>query len=301
VISFIELSLAPGVSGFDGTLVANQFNPSLQQELGQLPTKPNLLWIDANSFLNDAVTHPSAHGLTNVSDSIAFEAGDGIPSTIPSEEQSGYFFYDDIHPSTSVHQQFATFVANHLRLEKDATDAFLVTDSALTLDDRSGFESHGLAPTESDFDFTSSTFESHHRSKSLTLGGFEAYWELGLKQRFTHRSGTSESGAASLDLAYDSETLATTNANLELGLHLTNKLLVELSLNPVFAHHGGQISARQTSGFNAFTTADQSAYDVHTARATLIYAPTSRSNFSAGFLVGTDDTWSANLGYGIHF
>ena len=164
VISLIDLSLAPGVSGFNGAAIARQVNASLKQKLAQLPVKPNLLWIDANSFLNDTVANPAAYGLTNVTESLAFNAGDGIPSTIPPEDQAGYLFYDDIHPSTRVHQQFATFVASHLRLEKDATDAFLVTDAALTLDDRSGFESHGLSHSQSDFSFTNTTFESHRRS-----------------------------------------------------------------------------------------------------------------------------------------
>ncbi|YCM44782.1 SGNH/GDSL hydrolase family protein [Verrucomicrobiaceae bacterium 227] len=400
VISMIDLSLAPGVSGFDGGSLAKQFNTTLQQKLTQLPTSPRLLWIDANAFINDAASHPSAYGLTNVTESIAFDAADGIPSTLSLEEQEGYLFYDHIHPSTTVHQQFAAFVASHLRLKNDATDAFLVTDALLGLDDRSGFETRALKASQFDFNISTSSSENHlgqHRRstqnyradldyaltdhliigvealytdgesgpsnfesvgigldallhgssgpflweaglglgflngeldrdyqtgtltasseheaslftlhaalrrESFTLGGLPAYWELGLKHRFAHRSGSRESGAASLDLAYQSETLSTTLANLELGLHLSSKFLLEFSLNPVLAHHGGEISASQTNGFHPFSTSDQSGYDTDTARTTLIYSPSEYSNLSAGLLIGTDDTWSAHLGYGIRF
>jgi len=400
VISGFDLGVAPGVSGFDGSSVASQFNSTLQQKLARLPTSPNLLWIDAHSFLNDAVTNPSAYGLNNITDSLAFNASDGIPSTIPLNEQAGYLFYDDIHPSTGVHEQFAAFVASHLRLAQDATDAFLVTDALLALDDRSGFETLGLQPAQFHFNIATSTSENHRghrrrstqsvradldfalsenvilgteaiysdgesgpssfesvgiafdallhgsrgpllwetglglgflngelnrdyptgtfaasseheaslftlhatlRNESLKFGSLDAYWEFGLKQRFAHRAETSESGAASLDLAYQSETLSTTIAHLKLGLYLSSKLLLELSLNPVLAHHGGEISASQTSGFHPFTTSDQSGYDTHTARASLIYSPTSRSSINTGLLIGTDDTWSAHLGYRIRF
>lgn len=400
IISLIDLSLAPGISGFDGSSVANQFNTSLKQKLARLPTSSKLLWIDANSFLNDTVNHPSAYGLTNVTQSIAFSAGEGISSTIPPEDQAGYLFYDDIHPSTAVHEQFAAFVASHLRLESDATHSYLVTDALLELDDHSGFDSRALDRGQLDFHFSTNTLEnqpgadrrntqayradldyglshrltigaeaiysdgesgrstfksagfgidallrgthgqliwetglglghlsgnlerdyqtgtfsagSEHeaslftlhaavRNESLSIGDLSAYWELGFKQRLAHRSGTTESGAASLDLAYDSQTLTTTVANFELGLHLSSKLLLELSLNPILARHGGEISATQANGLQSFETSDQSGYDVHTARASLIFAPTVSSNIRATFLIGIDEIWSANLGYGIRF
>ena len=398
VISLANPALAVGITNFDseGSRVTRLFNEQLRQKLATMPDRPNLLWIDSDALLNDAVTHPSAFGLTNITDSIAPQAGEGIPTTLSPEEQEGYLFFDDIHPSTAVHRQFATYVAHHLKLGKDARAAFLVTDALLGFDDRFGFESPDLEKGHFDFKVSTSTLEARSRSTQSirgdfdfavtdhfqlggeflyaegdsgpsdfdafgfgldailngqagpylwevglgigylngdldrdyrlgtftasgeheatlftlhtalrkdkwTLAGIDGYWELGLKQRFAHRSSATETGAASLNLHYDSELLSTTIANIEMGFDFSRQFRLEMALNPVLYHHGGEISARQAEGLAGINTPDLSNYDAHTARASLFFSPTEASTLSATFAIGTDDFWSGSLGYQIRF
>lgn len=399
IISLLNLGLAPGIGGFEtqGARLADTFNARLKKSLNGIP---NSLWIDANAFLNDAVANPAAYALGNVTNSAAPDAEEGIPSPLTSVEQDSYLFYDDIHPTTAVHRQFAGFVAEHLRLGWALDDAFLITDALLGLDDRSGFETSRLEAGKFDFKFSTSYFENRSaprkrsteslradldfaiseryllgleflyaegdsgrsdleasgvgidallhgtrgvlrweaglglgflsgdlardypvgtfaatgeheaglvsahvalRDDHWSFAGLEGFWQIGLKQRFVRRSTARETGAASLDLAYESKTLATTIASFGLGFDLSNRFALEMSLDPILFHSGGEISARQASGLASFTTPDQSGYESHTARANLIYAPTPDSSASAGFVVGSDDTWGANLAYRLHF
>lgn len=402
VISLLNIGLSPRADGFqaDGAGITGLFNARLKQSLQDSSQQANLLWIDSNAFLNDAFNTPSSYGLSNVTDAAAPQAREGIPSTLTPEEQDSYLFYDEIHPTTGVHEQFARFVSHHLALENDVPDLFLVTDAALALDDRFGFENQGLTTGQTDFQV--STFHNENKSgpqrrqttgiradldlavtNNLIIGGeffysegdssrsdFEAKgfgldasyrkthgkldwelglgagaiwgdltrdynvgtfsaesqqdaqvltahtalrnsnwsicgraasWEIGLKQRFIRQNGATESGAASLDLSYSGESLHTTLANLELGLRLNSKLNLELALNPVLFHDGGNIEARQSTGLASFSTSDYSGYDVHTARASLIFTPTESSTLSADLVAGSEKTWSTNLTYRLRF
>jgi len=402
VISLMNIGLAPRSDGFaqQGAEIARLFNSRLKNGLQSSLQKSKLIWIDADALLNDAVANPAIYGLTNVIDAAAPRARDDIPSNLPPEKQAEYLFYDDIHPTTGVHRQIARFVSHHLSLEKDTQALFLVTDAALHLDDRFGFENADLQAGQSDLQITTfftenqagsarrqtrglradldlaltdqlslgarfvhsegessrSDFESlglgidlTHRTKvkkldweiglgaghlwgdftrnyklgtfraasnqkasvynihtalrnpSWTPAGLDAYWEIGLKHRFVRRSASSESGAASLDLHYSHETLSTTLAHLEIGLHLTPKFDLQLALNPVLFHQGGEISARQHDGLATFSTPDRSAYDTHTVRTSLIYHPTSSSSLSTDFTIGSDNLWSTNLSYRLRF
>ncbi|MEN8866265.1 MAG: SGNH/GDSL hydrolase family protein [Akkermansiaceae bacterium] len=405
VVSTINLGLTPSGAGLQekGALITTSLNSKLKDNLRSLPLSANLLWIDSDAFLNDAVSDPSAYNFINTTDPIAPQASDGIPSGIPFEKQSDYLFYDDIHPSTAAHKQFSRFVTNHLTLSSEVSDLNLVTDSALTLDDNFGFEKTKLTAGQSDFSFsgfhseneTSQTRrqttgirsdldyaifnnflvggEFFHadgnagRTKILSMGlgldatyrgtfnnrpglewetGFGAgftwgnmtrdydlgnleansdqdtsvftihaamrnmnwkigsvpvRWEIGLKQRFVNRGSAKESDAASLNLRYESETLSTTIVNLELGFALHSTLDLEFSLNPTLAHSGGEITAHQRDGLATFHTSDDSGYDLHTARASLIYRPDNTTSISAGIIAGQDSLWFANLGFGLQF
>jgi phospholipase/lecithinase/hemolysin len=402
IISLFNIGLSPRADGFaqQGAGIARLFNSRLKKALQSPLQNSNLTWIDTDALLNDAVANPAAYGLSNVTDAAAPQAIDGIPSTLTAEEQAEYLFYDDLHPTTGVHQQIARFVSHHLTLEKDAQALFLVTDAALFLDDRFGFENAHLQAGQTDLQVTTfitenqagparrqtsglradldlaltdqlslggefiytdgdgspSDFESlglgidlTHRTKfksldwetglgtghlwgdftrnynlgtfratssqdasvynvhtalgnpSWSLAGLDAYWKLGLKHRFVLRSASSESGAASLDLHYSQETLSTTLANFEIGLHLTPKFDLQLALTPILFHQGGEISARQRDGLAAFSTPDLSAYDTHTARTSFIYHPTPSASLSIDFTIGSDNLWSTNLSYRLRF
>ena len=402
VISLTNIGLSPRADGLEaqGARITEIFNTNLKQSLQSKALPSRLLWIDVDSLFNDAFNNPSVYRLTNVTDPAAPQAADGIPSPLSLEEQNTHLFYDDIHPTTGVHEQLARFVSLHLSLADDVDSLFLVTDVATALDDHFGFENQGLTAGRSDFqvstfytenqsgshrrnttgiradldfaisdnlviggeffysegdssradfdakgfgldaayrgklgkldwevglgaglvrgdltrDYDFGTFspesqqDSHvltaHtalRNSNRTLAGLDAYWEIGLKQRFVRRSGASESGAASLDFSYSGESLHTTLANLEMGLHLSSKLNLELALNPVLFHNGGEIEARQSTGLADFSTSDHSGYDVHTARASLIFSPTDSSAITTDFVIGSGNTWATNLAYRLRF
>lgn len=401
IISLLNLGLTPRVEGLEteGAQITNLFNSRLQDSLRSLPVSANLLWIDSGAFIDQAVTNPAAFGFTNITEAAAPLAGEGTPSTLTAEEQAAYLFYDDIHPTTAAHQQFAVFVSEHLGLENDAQALSLLTDSALVLDDRFGFENPALPAGQADMGI--STFLTENQigrrrqttgvkadydyaiSGQFTLGGeffyaegdsgrsnfnsmgagldatyrgsfnhlqwetglgaglawgdlertyltpgfqatseqeaaifsahlalanhdwkigsLKASWQVGLKQRFVHRPSAAESGAASLDLHYESETLTSTLANLELGIEFTPKLDLQLGLNPVLFHDGGEISASQRNGLATFTTSDLSGYDLHTARASLLYQTSPASAVRSDFIIGSDDLWTTNLSFQLRF
>lgn len=155
----------------------------------------------------------------------------------------------------------------------------------------------------SESDQMASTVSIHGalRDPALNVGGLKGYWEIELKHRFVFRGHSTESGASSLDLEYHSETLSTTVANLEIGLHPCPNLDLAVSLNPVLFHDGGEISSRQESGLAEFNTPDGSGYDVHTGRVSLIYRPSDSASIAADLVVGSEDTWSGQLSLGLRF
>jgi len=145
------------------------------------------------------------------------------------------------------------------------------------------------------------TLHAALRNERLTIANRPAYWELGLKQRFVHRDQATESGAASLNLRYQSDTLSTTIANLEVGIELTPTIQFELALNPVISHSGGNFKVSQTSGFGTFLIQDATGYDVHTAQATLRADLSNNAKLTLNLLGGSDQTWSAGLGISLDF
>lgn len=403
VVKLINIGLAPRLSPISGAgerfgAIASVFNSQLEGKLQALGQNAAIIFIDADTFLADAAANPAAYGLTNTTNAAAPNASAGIPSALTAVEIAEYLFYDDSHPTTAVHQQFASFVSAHFGLANDAQDANLVTDAALALDDRSGFETADLAAGEVRFNVSASNYEnksglrsrqtqgfradldfgvSDHmmlgveliyasgetgssefdslafgldstlngqingldwelgggigavtgdldrqysigtfapsgehfaggltahaavQKKGITFLGKSAYLELGLKERIIYRDGTSETGGGSFNLKYESETIATTIANLELGLELTETLLLEIALNPVLFSSGGGINGSQANGFSPFRTNDATGYDVHTARAGLRAFLNESTTLSVDGIVGDDSTWGASIGLSI--
>ncbi|MGB0993489.1 MAG: SGNH/GDSL hydrolase family protein [Akkermansiaceae bacterium] len=145
------------------------------------------------------------------------------------------------------------------------------------------------------------TLHAALRNDNLEIGGRKAYWELGVKQRLVYRDARRENGGGSLDLAYDSESIYTTIANIEFGIALTNTVTFELALNPVLFHDGGEIHARQTSGLGAFSISDYTGYDSHTARIGLSAQVSDNATIGASVVIGDDDTLGGNIGATINF
>ncbi|MFT4639879.1 MAG: phospholipase/lecithinase/hemolysin [Verrucomicrobiales bacterium] len=404
IIKLINIGLAPRLASVPGAeenfrTIASVFNSQLEPRVQPLAAQgANITLIDADAFLANAAANPSAYGLTNTTAAAAPNADMGVPTALTEAEVAGYLFYDDIHPTTAVHQQFASFVSAHFGLTEDVQDANLVTDAALALDDRNGFETADLVAGQvrfnvgasnyenesglrnrqtqglrADLDFgvsdhmvlgaeiiyatgesgnsefdslafgLDSTLSGHVNSlnwelgggigavtgdldrgydigtitpsgehfagvltahaaiqkKDITILGMNAYWELGLKERLVYRDGTSETGGGSLNLKYESETIATTIANLELGLELTEKLNLQIALNPVVFSSGGDISGSHQNRFNPFRANDATGYDVHTARAGLRALINDSTTFSVDGIVGDDSTWGASIGLSI--
>jgi outer membrane lipase/esterase len=403
VMKLLNIGLAPRLNSIPGIPqsfggVAAIFNTQLESGLLPIAQNINVMMIDIDAFLSDAIANKAAYGLTNVEDAAAPNADSGVPSPLTEAELAAYLFYDDIHPTTAAHRQLAQFVAAHFSLEPGAQDVNLVTDAALALDDRFGFETADLASGEVRFNVAASNSEnksgfqrrqtqglradldfgvSDHmavgaeiiyatgetgnseldslaigldgtlsgkindlhwelgggggvvtgdldrtydigsmvasgehlaavlsvhgaiQKKDLTIFGKSAYWELGLKERIVYRNDALETGAGSLSLNYDTDTLATTLANFELGIELTEKLLLEVALNPVLFSSGGEINATQANGLGGFSTLDTTGYDVHTARAGLRAILNDSTVLSADVVAGDDSTWGASIGLSI--
>ncbi|MGC6581720.1 MAG: hypothetical protein ACON4K_05285 [Akkermansiaceae bacterium] len=84
-----------------------------------------------------------------------------------------------------------------------------------------------------------------------------------------------------------------------MGLNLTAKTQLQLALNPVLFHSGGEISGSQANGFGAFVTDDGTGYDVHTGRLGLRHLLNEHTTINTDFIVGDDSTWGASLGFSI--
>lgn len=133
----------------------------------------------------------------------------------------------------------------------------------------------------------------------ISIGGFDGYWEVGIKERIVFRDDATESGGSlNLNLRYDDELISTTVGNLELGLSLTDKILLQLALNPVIFHSGGDISTN-TSGLGILTSTDRTGYDVHTARAGLSAIINDTTTFNTNVIIGDDSSWGASIGFSI--
>ena len=80
------------------------FNSMLRGELEHAgsATENHHLPAQHQALFEDAITNPSAYGLTNVTDSLLYS---------DNPNQPGYLFWDEVHPTTQVHQLIAQTAA----------------------------------------------------------------------------------------------------------------------------------------------------------------------------------------------
>jgi phospholipase/lecithinase/hemolysin len=114
----------PSTSASYNTL-SNQFNTSLDTMLDNLAASHAALTVhrlDVAALFNHAIADPAAFGLMNATDSAApgLEAGDSSYNTnltVPNPNQ--YLFWDDLHPTQTVHAELAQYALEQLMLPGD--------------------------------------------------------------------------------------------------------------------------------------------------------------------------------------
>jgi phospholipase/lecithinase/hemolysin len=87
------------------TIAAQTFQTTLESELAVLPPQVNVTMVDVFSELQNIVADPAGSGLINATDAcLTFGVdGDGAPTVSSCATPSTFAFYDDIHPSDTVH------------------------------------------------------------------------------------------------------------------------------------------------------------------------------------------------------
>ncbi|MGL5193567.1 MAG: SGNH/GDSL hydrolase family protein [Chroococcales cyanobacterium] len=82
------------------TQLSNTHNTALAAAMGNLDQNPNIniILVDINGLVNDAIANPNQYGFTNVTDP-ALESPGSDPNT--------FLFWDDVHPTTASHQIIA--------------------------------------------------------------------------------------------------------------------------------------------------------------------------------------------------
>jgi thermolabile hemolysin len=132
--------------------LTTQFNTALDVMLGNLQAGNAALTIhrlDVESLFSQAIANPAAFGLTNVSNSAApgLEPGDSSYNTsqiVPNPDQ--YLFWDDLHPTQTVHAELAQFALEQLMLPGEFNrdghiDAADISVMEQALADPSGYQS----------------------------------------------------------------------------------------------------------------------------------------------------------------
>jgi len=105
--------------------LSTQFNTSLDTMLDNFEAGHATLTVhrlDVAALFSQAIADPAAFGLTNVSDSAApgLVAGDSSYNTsliVPNPNQ--YLFWDDLHPTQTVHAELAQYALEQLMLPGD--------------------------------------------------------------------------------------------------------------------------------------------------------------------------------------
>jgi phospholipase/lecithinase/hemolysin len=87
------------------TAVSVEFNTLLSNALSGFRSNPNLNFIEIDSFgyVESIIASPASFGLTNVNDPCV-----NLTTVCANPDQ--YLFYDGIHPTATIHRQFAQFV-----------------------------------------------------------------------------------------------------------------------------------------------------------------------------------------------
>ncbi|HEY9615479.1 MAG TPA: SGNH/GDSL hydrolase family protein [Microcoleaceae cyanobacterium] len=116
VANLPDLGQLPGSRNTDNapglTFLSNAHNQLLSATIAALrPTvQPdvNLIPLDINFLVTDAIAHPSTYGFTNAINSCLFTA-----CTTPDT----YLFWDNLHPTTAGHEQIAEFAFSTLNAQ----------------------------------------------------------------------------------------------------------------------------------------------------------------------------------------
>lgn len=123
---------APSMSGVVNQ-VSTAHNAGLLQGLLAVNAKTgmNVYYINAEMAFSHFLANPARYGLTNTTTACI---NDSACATAPVEQQNHWLFYDNLHPTTGVHQLVARIIANQvsagtgldrpLHVSTDATDAF---------------------------------------------------------------------------------------------------------------------------------------------------------------------------------
>ena len=96
------------------SVALNNLNQSLDPSVNIVP-------LDLNAFFSEAIANPASFGLTNVSNAcltnvdFLFDTNYDI-----CENPNEFLFWDDIHPTTIIHQQSATLALNTLSAQEAA-------------------------------------------------------------------------------------------------------------------------------------------------------------------------------------
>ncbi|MBO0350723.1 SGNH/GDSL hydrolase family protein [Phormidium pseudopriestleyi FRX01] len=77
--------------------LTNVHNTALATAIANLDQNPNIniILVDVNGLLNDAIANPSQYGFTNVTDPA---------QQSPGSDPNTFLFWDDVHPTTTSHQ-----------------------------------------------------------------------------------------------------------------------------------------------------------------------------------------------------
>lgn len=95
-----------------GSQYAAEFDNLLLSGIGSLSLPPadELIFFSLRGFADEIFEDPAAFGFTNLTQPCL-----GVMAPSPSIDCSGFFFFDEIHPTTAVHQLAANAILNELK------------------------------------------------------------------------------------------------------------------------------------------------------------------------------------------
>jgi len=122
VFNVPDLGITPNYLGSaDAALatgVTNEHNDILAGEIQALQrrTGVNIYYINADAALNEVLANPGRFGISNTTQECILS-----PSCVnnPNTASTGYLFWDDVHPTTGVHEYLAYLVANQLGADRN--------------------------------------------------------------------------------------------------------------------------------------------------------------------------------------